>query len=310
MPQRHFEHTAENTAYGTKFALLFSIVIALSNYKETYSMTESIRKTQLFDSQEGTVYSIRLTNNTGDYIDLTNYGARLFGIHLHTPGGGMENVLPDCMEDESSIRSLSYGTLLGGSLAEELSHKAWDIVDVDQTSILLTTESASKIKVGLKVTWVNLNRLILDLFATPENSADISLQPRIDLALREYDISCFCPVVNGEKAADSAYADMVFCPMKDESGADIFSDTNDAIKPMLEIKDAASSLRISFYSTQHEAMAWKGTELVSMTSFEAQPVQLQGSATLTERAIWGFDHITTNLASDENDPESPFLGFF
>lgn len=273
-------------------------------------MTESIRKTQLFDSQEGAVYSIRLTNNTGDYIYLTNYGARLFGVHVHTPGGGMENLMPACEEEETAVRALRYGCLLGGPLAEELADKVWDIVDIDQTSILFTTETSSHVKVGLHVTWVNLNRLILDLFVTPENDADIALQPRIDLAGRTYELSCFCPAVNGGKTADSAYANMSFCVMKTEAGADVFSDTNDAIKPMFEIKDTASSLRISFYTTQHEAKAWKQEDLVSMASFESAPVRVQANTTLTERAIWGFDHITANLASDENDPESPFLGFF
>ncbi|MCR4805321.1 MAG: hypothetical protein K5981_06655 [Clostridia bacterium] len=273
-------------------------------------MTESIRKTHLFDSAEGSVYSIRLTNNTGDYIDLTNYGARLFGVHVHTPGDGMENVAPACEQEEAAIRALSSGCLLGGPLAGELSDKVWDIVDLDQTSIMFTAQTASRIKVGLRVTWVNLNRLILDIFTTPEGDADIALQPRLDLASRVYEIACFCPKVNGGSAADSAYADMAFRSMKCEAEADVFSDGNDAIKPMLEIKDTASSLRISFYSTQHEAKAWTDAGLVSMISFDAQPIRVQASATLTERAIWGFDHITANLASDENDPESPFLGFF
>jgi hypothetical protein len=273
-------------------------------------MTESIRKTHLFGSGEGAVYSIRLTNNTGDYIDLTNYGARLTGIYVHTPGGGMENVAPACGEDEPSIRALKSGCLLDNSFAGELANTIWNVVDIDQTSVMFTTETSSKVKIGLKVTWVNLNRLILDIFATPESDANLALLPRLDLACRVYELACFCPKVNGQSAQDTAYADMAFRSMKHRDDADVFSDANDAIKPMLEIKDTASSLRISFYSTQHEAKAWSEGELVAMASHDPEPVFVPANATLTERAIWGFDHITVNLASDENDPESPFLGFF
>ena len=273
-------------------------------------MTESIRKTILFESAKGTVYSIRLTNNTGDYIDLTNYGARLIGVHVHTPGGGMENLAPVFeIKNEESFKDIE-GTLLGGSLKAELSAKIWDIVEINQTSVMFTTETDNRIKIGLQITWVNLNRFILDIFATPEKNTEIDLQPHMELACRTYEISCFCPQVNGQNTADTVYADMMFRALKSEAEADVFSDTNDAIKPMLELKDAASPLRVSFYSTQHQAKAWVENDLVCFASYEAEPVSVQANATLAERAIWGFDYITTNLASDENDPESPFLGFF
>ena len=55
-------------------------------------MSDTIKMTKLFDLPEGAAYSVRIVNNTGDYIDFTNYGARLLDIFVHTPGGGMSNI--------------------------------------------------------------------------------------------------------------------------------------------------------------------------------------------------------------------------
>lgn len=274
-------------------------------------MTESIRKTSLFDTEAGPVCSIRLTNNTGDYIDLTNYGARLLDIFVHVPGGGMENIAPPCPEPTpDNLQSRQGNCLLGGTLGAALSHTVWDIVDTDQTSIMLAAETEDRIKVGLHITWVNLNRLILDYFVTPAESREIRLQSSLELCSRPFELSCFCPEVNGVPAADTAYADMAFQPMKNEAEADVFADKNDAIKPLFELKDTASSLRVSLYSTQHRAKAWADADRVCLATFDPEAVSLPAGASLTERVICGIDHITANLASDENDPESPFLGFF
>ena len=58
------------------------------------------------------------------------------------------------------------------------------------------------------------------------------------------------------------------------------------------------------------AKVCSGDNHIELTSFPEVPEELLAGETLTERVICGIDYITTNLASDENDPESPFLGFF
>ena len=271
-------------------------------------MSETIIKKELFSLPEGTAYSIRITNNTGDYIDVTNYGARLLDMFVHTPSGEMKNIMcgipsPDRAAIDSHPETILFGADLNG-----LSDTIWDIVEETNSSVMMTAETPSNVKAGIMITWVNLNRLILDFFVTPKEARTVRLASCLSFDKGEYEVSSFSQEVNGLPVSDTPYSNMTFIPLKDPG--DTFCSSGEDIKPMLEVKDTASPLRISLYSTMECAMARNAGDHIELTSFPKDPEELLASETLTERVICGIDYITTNLASDENDPESPFLGFF
>lgn len=271
-------------------------------------MSDTLKKTKLFDLPEGTAYSIRITNNTGDYIDFTNYGARLLDIYVHTPIGGMKNIyIQDIAPTKDSIESHPETRLFSGG-PEDLNSTLWDIIAESEASILLSAESISNIKVGIRITWVNLNRLILDYFLTPKDASVITFSSCISFNAGEYEVSAFTNEVNGLPIEKTDYKGMTFMPLKSEG--DVFSSDGEDMKPMLEIKDIETPLRLSFYSTMECAKAENANDHIIMTSFPRRSTEVMAGETLTERVICGIDYITTNLASDENDPESPFMGFF
>ncbi len=271
-------------------------------------MSDSVKLTKLFDLPEGTAYSVRIVNNTGDYIDLTNYGARLLDIFVHTPSGTMKNIfLPKLNSDKGTLDEHPE-TLLLADVPNDLANTLWDISVETDSSVLLSAESRSDIKVGIRVTWVNLNRLILDYFLTPKDAGAVTFSSRLSFDAGKYEAAAFTEEVNGMPSANSEYKSMAFIPIK--TTGDVFSTNNEEIKPMLEVKDSASPLRLSFYSTMTCAKVEDSVDHIEINSFPKEQADLLSGETLTERVICGIDYITTNLASDENDPESPFMGFF
>ncbi len=287
------------------------IALLFLKYKvdiKVIKMSDILKKTKLFELPEGTAYSIRITNNTGDYIDLTNYGACILDMYVHTPSGGMSNImLPGPEATKASLDAHGSALLLNAGL-DDLSSCIWDICEETESSVFLSAESASSVKVGIKITWVNLNRLIIDYYLTPKDARAMSFSSRLSFAAGSYEVSAFTGEVNGSPVSDTEYKDMAFVPLKSEG--DVFFAAGESIKPMLEVKDTASPLRISLYSTMECAKASSFDDRIEINSFSVAPAEMLEGETLTERVIYGIDYITTNLASDENDPESPFLGFF
>ena len=131
-------------------------------------MTQSIKKELLFKTAEGNpVYKFRIPNNTGDYVDVTNYGASISGIYVHRPDMSME--------DLAGANTLP---ILGGSLGKVLSDTVWSVMEEGENHVLFAQELNGadspfgvSVKIGLRITWVNLNRLIIDIFATPAEAA-------------------------------------------------------------------------------------------------------------------------------------------
>ena len=89
-------------------------------------MTQSIKKELLFKTAEGNpVYKFRIPNNTGDYVDVTNYGASISGIYVHRPDMSMEDLAGK--SSSSSLTGVNTLPILGGSRGEVLSNTAWRV---------------------------------------------------------------------------------------------------------------------------------------------------------------------------------------
>ena len=269
-------------------------------------MTESLNKTVSFEKNGVPVYNIRITNQSGDYIDISTLGARITGMHVYNEKQELVNITAPADPDACSIRA--HACPIDGPYGEELNLKIWDIAEETNTSVLLSTETSDSLKVGLRITWVSLNRLIIDLFVTSKDSKSVVFNSALQFSKSDFAIACFSPVVNGQASGESAYASGAFVPMTDSKL--VLSNPSEEIKPVLELKDGSSPLRISLYNTYKNASAEFCGDYVKLTGFDDEPVSLNAGETLTQRTIVGIDYITTNLASDENDPESPFLGFF
>lgn len=290
---------------------MFIALLISKRYHVQYSqrgkkMTESVNKTVSFEKDGVPVYNIRITNQTGDYIDISTLGARITGMHVHNEKAELVNITAPADPAACSIRA--HACLIDGPYSEELNLKIWDIIEETNTSVLLSTETKDSLKVGLRITWVSLNRLIIDLFVTSKDSKEVVFNTSLQFSKSDFAAACFSPAVNGQPAESTQYADGAFVPMTDKT--DVFSNPSEEIKPVLELKDGSSPLRISLYNTYKNASASFEGDYVKLTSFDDEAVKLNAGETLTQRVIVGIDYITTNLASDENDPESPFMGFF
>ena len=188
-----------------------------------------------------------------------------------------------------------------------------DVFD-DRTSECLSEENAYKVdlKLGAKVTWVNLNRLIIDYFITPKDkvSVDFSTNLTVNNEERDFFLRSFCPVVNrasGEvySVQDTEYKDMTFVPV---SCYDRFISPSEDIKPMIELSDKNSKLRISAYSTLSAAqMSSNADGALTIVCSEEKEVELNAGETLASRVIFGFDYIE-DVVPDDNEP-NPFSCF-
>lgn len=278
-------------------------------------MTQSIKKELLFKTTEGNpVYKFRIPNNTGDYVDVTNYGASISGIYVHRPDMSMEDLAGK--SSSSSLTGVNTLPILGGSLGKVLSDTVWGIMEEGENHVLFAQELNGadspfgvSVKVGLRITWVNLNRLIVDIFATPAEAAAINIEGNIiiDSSGKAFGICTFCPSLtdssgNETPVAESAYKDMAFAPVDCETP--IFLNHSEEIKPMIELADDKSLLRLSVYSTFDSASCSKdeAASRVNIKTFSSGEEQLKKGQTLTHRIILGIDYIQPVTEDDEVEP--------
>jgi hypothetical protein len=270
----------------------------------------AIKKDILYYDQNGNpVCRFVIPNQTGDYVELSNLGCKISGIHIHKLDGIMENI------------SSSAGLLLGGELGNALSEKLWTIAEEGENSVFFTYECLGKenkynvdLQLGMKVTWVNLNRLIIDYFITPKEKINLDFSTNLDVENRNRDffLCSFCPVVqrtseDRHPVQETEYRNMSFIPVVDCK--DRFIHSNDDMKPMIELSDKKSKLSISAYSTL-SAVQVKSLphEALSIVCSESENVELHAGETLVNRMIFGFDYIEDTLPNDaEPNPFTFFL---
>lgn len=281
----------------------------------------SIKKQLLFKDEAGRpIYMFRIPNNTGDYVDVSNFGARICGIYVHKPDLSVDSLINNIsISPQFTSNPTPAGALISGFYPETFSKKVWDVAEEGENFVFFTTEAtldndnkATNVKVGVRIMWVNLNRLIIDYFITPQEDFQINLESRLDLSSgdRFFDACTFCSTIqdnsgNNIKTSDTPYKEMSFVPL--EKGTPVFLDLKEEIKPMLELSDKNSLLRLSVYSTLPAVLAKKSEkdDAVLIEIFSPNPEHLLAGQTLAHRVIYGIDYIEPPECDDGIEP-NPF----
>lgn len=265
------------------------------------------------------VYRFTIPNQTGDFVELTNQGGVLSGIYVHKPDGTMENISSSLLNNKPQIKTLPIGSLWGGTLGKTLADKLWSVADETDNGVFLTctclsNESEYRIdmQLGMNITWVNLNRLIIDYFITPKENATIKFSSNLDITNtdRTFLLRSFCPKVLSKDGTEygieeTFYKDMSFSPIENDIR---FINVSEDIKPMVELSDETSKLRISVYSTVSATQAEiLSCNVLSLKCSEISGVELNAGETLANRVIFGFDYIQDAIP-DDSEP-SPFSFF-
>jgi len=266
----------------------------------------------------------RIPNNTNDYIEISNYGCTICKICVHNPAGKMQNILcgyETLAEYEAS--ELSLGAVLCNA---KTAHKVWDIQEVGNNYVFFScavpaeeTEVGCALAIGARIMWVNLNRIVIDLFVTPEDSADVNLAYNLPFRLKEsgdltgYLLRTFCRevLVNGQHTpvTNTPYADIVFWPQGTEPRT--FLDMSEDSKPMAELANPEAGMTISAYSNLNSLTCdvQEGVKGIRLNQTMETPVHLEAGQTLTGRIIYGFDRFYTEeeVISPEPNPFSAFI---
>ncbi len=280
----------------------------------------AIKKEILHDTQSGTpVCRFKIPNQTGDYVELTNLGCSISGIHIRRLDGRMENIAASA-DKAVPASSLPNGSLWGSALGRALSGKVWEIAEEGENQVLLTCECLAEendyhvdLRLGLQVTWVNLDRLILDYFITPKADIDLDFAANLDVANsdRTFAVRSFCPTVlraSGERCPvqETEYNDLSFVPLQT---ADRFVNGSEEIKPMVELSDTSSDLRISVYTTLAAVQISARQGTLSVVGSDETNIELHAGETLANRMIFGFDYVAVVTPEDDDAEPSPFAFF-
>ena len=289
-------------------------------------MSQTIKQEVLGTTKQGQeVLLFRIPNNTNDYIEVTNYGCAICGIYVHNNQGKLENTVWGGTS-LAEYEACNPGTIFAGPLGRALAHKVWDVADVGDNYVFLASQCdagesgcSSAVKVGARIMWVNLNRLVIDLFLTPGQGTQLTFGTQLLVDADKHaplQVRSFCPQVSVAGAApipteESPYAAMVF---SDAAGMkDTFLSTSEEIKPMAELAVPGEGLFLSAYTTLSALRLEtcdqpKAVRLVQETD---QPVPLGGGVSFTARAIYGVDYLRPQPASEEEEVDiNPMSVFF
>lgn len=287
-------------------------------------MEQRIIQTVFGTTETGeTATLFRIPNHTDDYIEITNYGCMTKSIHIHDRRGELRNVLRGC-ETLEDCRQRERGTVYDGlspALSARLAHKLWETKEVGENYVFFSCQVSeaesgldTALTFGARIMWVNLNRIVMDLFAAPEK--ECRMAPGCHLAFQlterdDYILRTFCPqMISGDKtvpAENTAYADMAFVPLK--TGPQIFRSPQESMKPMAELASGATGLAVSSYGDMDSLICEKSPDgSVSIEQSMLRGVQLKSGESFSGRVIYGFDRL---YAEEElkNPAPSPFSAF-
>lgn len=289
-------------------------------------MEQKITQTTLGKTENGeTAILFRIPNHTNDYIELTNYGCAVKSICVHDRRGTLRNILRgfETLEECRRAESNSGAVIdrLSPALSAHLAHRVWDIKEVGTNYVFFTcqvSEAESGLRtaltVGARIMWVNLNRIVIDLFVSPERDALVSPECKLVFHLADgerYTLRTFCPqVVSGGRtlpAGETGYADMAFLPLSD--GETAFFSPLEEMKPMAELTGGTAGLTVSAYGDMDSITAEKlPGDQVSLSQFMQNGLHLKSGESFSCRVIYGFDPLYTQDEVENPEP-SPFSAF-
>lgn len=266
----------------------------------------------------------RIPNNTNDYIEVTNYGCSVRGIYVHNNDGVLENVVWGG-KSLAEYQNANPGTIFAGELGRTLAHKVWDVVDVGENYVFMASQCpagecgcSSAVKVGCHIMWVNLNRLVIDLFVTPEKGTELPLSTQLLVDTEKYkalQVRSFCPQVMEQggtlrPVSETPYADLRFT----RAGGikDTFISTSEDIKPMAELADEGKGMYLSAYTTLSALRVEEDKDrgALRLVQGACKPVSLGGGVSFTARAIYGVDYLRPQPAAEEEVDINPMSVFF
>ncbi|MCC8127880.1 MAG: hypothetical protein LIO92_10885 [Clostridiales bacterium] len=277
-----------------------------------------VRKTHCLNGKD--VYLFRIPNNTDDYIELTNEGCLINSIYIHDKNGNMKNVIDSRKNISSGFSSVTC-KISGYEI--DTGTKIWDVNEVGDNYVFLSLrvseeESGEGVAfvIGARIMWVNLNRIVIDLYLTPNGAVEINLicnlflQLSNDTVLSEYLVRTFCPeyFCDGvvRPVEQTSWDQLSFVTVEKE--AQCFRYKDEQIKPMVEIVNEESALAVSAYSSMDMVtVEEKGVSILVSNSLE-KGIFLKAGESYTGRVILGFDRIPAGSGADENF-SSPFCAF-
>lgn len=247
------------------------------------------------------IQMFRIPNNTNDYIEISSLGCVIQSIYIHDRNGDMQNMLPKGQCARICLSS--------GPRTISLDQKLWTLKDIGENFVLLScTVSPSEsgygceITVGIKLMWVNLNRLVLDIYAAAENTVPLNFQCNFPFELLDsdsasYQLRTFCPLMplsDGSLSAvsETIYGDLAFQPFRQ---AVTFVSTGDDVKPMAELACPEAAITLSAYSNMSsvQAVPVEGKNAVELNFTMQADTVLHAGDSLAARVIYGFDRLYT-----------------
>ena len=287
-------------------------------------MTQTIKKALFFKEEDGKeAWLFRIPNNTGDYVDVSNYGARICGIHVHGENMAMESLLDDAFMKADFVKGHTAGCLFGSNLGRVTANRVWKVEEEGDNYVLFSIKVPkgevcdSELTLGCHIMWVNLNRLIINYFISAEEEAELDLESRVYLgaAGKQLSLRSFCAKMMDADCAekdtsDTAYKDLAFVPFREQSPRALSE--SDEIKPMLELADDKGLLHYSVYTTLQIASAEEesagGVSSCVFRLNSKDKVSVGAGETLSERVILGIDYIEIPEEDDGEEPD-PFEAF-
>ena len=282
-----------------------------------------------FGTIAGTEVSLfRIPNSTNDYIEVSDYGCTIKGIHVHGKDGKLHNVLCGYETlEEYQVGGLELGAVTGTLNGQPLptAHRLWNVEEIGENHLFLScrlsaedTPAGIACALGARIMWVNLNRIVIDLFATPEKDACLALTSNLVLRLQDppeltgYTLRTFCPEVllDGQRrpVSQSDYAEMTFVPLA--AHPQTFVSDRDESKPMAELVHTAAAFTVSAYSTMSaiRVSPQPGLGGVQVLPFLLDGLSLAAGQSFAGRIICGFDRLYTKEELEES-ALSPFAAF-
>lgn len=280
-------------------------------------MKAQIKKIPYGKTEQGQEVNLyRVSNNTGSYIEVLDYGCTVVGMYVHQRDQRMRNVLYGC----ETLKDCEQPIVQIGAIETDdewealLCKQVWQAQRADDHAVIFSAcavNNGHKVNATVKFRMKDFDRLVIDYSAATETGKPVTLTHKLCFAMDDelitdsHKMRVFVQKeINDSGKYESLHPEdssaINYTPLKSEKH--VYFSEEDIIHPFVELASDITDLALTAYSTM-QAMEM----VVCRESTRGVCLKACGSGTRSEeRTVYGIDLL---YHPEDKTQANPFMFF-
>ncbi len=263
-------------------------------------MGELIRKIPFGMTTDGRPITLyRLTNGLGSFLDVTDYGCAIVGMHVHERNQQLRNVLV-CPAEENGMPAAQAGVVVCGDWAGSLNDRLWEMSEGEDDSAVFRTEAQERgciLKAEVRFRMKDFDRLVIDYSVETTEERHVYLTHKVcfcldgDDPLKTHKMRVFAETMcDADGNLLPVSASLEYNPVSTDGIC--YVSRKEEIRTFAELAADATDLALSAYARTDGMLVEYSADPIPCVCFTACEMELpllRTGTTRTSRTVYGVD---------------------